>query len=110
MLPLCTINKPWSHSIRVRAKFRPLASICRHIAMIPPAESYVKQYIHFLTLSICHFSQQTVDMEAILAQCWSTFCEAGPTLNQHWVNVLCLLGKGGESGPDSVLYDNKHIK
>ena len=27
-----------------------------------------------------------------LIQCWTIVVDGGPTLNQHWVNVLCLLG------------------
>ena len=26
--------------------------------------------------------------DPILVQCWATVCDAGPTLNQHWVSVL----------------------
>ena len=29
--------------------------------------------------------------DPMLAQCWTSFCDAGPTLNQHWVSVSCLL-------------------
>ena len=28
----------------------------------------------------------------MVVYCWSTVCHAGPSLNQRWVNVLCLLG------------------
>ena len=28
----------------------------------------------------------------MLVKCWPTVCDAGPTLNQHWVDVSCLLG------------------
>ena len=28
----------------------------------------------------------------MLVQCWSTVYDAGPTLDQHWVDVSCLLG------------------
>ena len=40
-----------------------------------------------------HYSrpQQTRDADTTLVQCWSIVCDAGPTLNQHWVNVPCLL-------------------
>ena len=37
-------------------------------------------------------SQQTRDIEPLLVQCWSTVYDAGPTLNQQWLNVSCLLG------------------
>ena len=37
-------------------------------------------------------SPQTQDVELMLAYCWSTVYDAGPTLNKYWFNVLCLLG------------------
>ena len=37
-------------------------------------------------------SQQTRDIVPILVQCWFTVYDAGPTLNQQWDNVSCLLG------------------
>ena len=33
--------------------------------------------------------QQTPDVDPMLVWCWAN---AGPTLNQHWFNVFCLLG------------------
>ena len=36
--------------------------------------------------------QQTRDIVPMLVQCWSTVYDAGPTLNQQWNNVSCLLG------------------
>ena len=30
--------------------------------------------------------------DLMLVQCWTSVCDAGPTLNQHWVSVSCLLG------------------
>ena len=35
-------------------------------------------------------SQQTRGIEPLLVQCWSTFYDAGPTLNQQWLNASCL--------------------
>ena len=37
-------------------------------------------------------SQQTRDIIPMLVQCWFTVYDAGPTLNQQWDNVSCLLG------------------
>ena len=37
-------------------------------------------------------SQQTRDIHPMLFQCWATVFKSGPTLKQHWVNALCLLG------------------
>ena len=36
--------------------------------------------------------QQTPDIEQMLVQCWADVVDGGPTLNQHWFNVSCLLG------------------
>ena len=35
--------------------------------------------------------QQTQEIDPMLVRCWSTVYDAGPTLNKHWVNLLCLL-------------------
>ena len=43
-------------------------------------------YITFRT------TQQTRDVDPMLVQCWSIVYDAGPTLNQHWVDGSCLLG------------------
>ena len=37
-------------------------------------------------------SQQTRDVGPVLDWCWATVCDGGPTSNQHWFNVSCLLG------------------
>ena len=45
----------------------------------------------------------------MLVKCWPTVCDAGPTLNQHWVSVSCLLRylhlriNGGGGGPRVVV-------
>ena len=36
--------------------------------------------------------QQTEDVHPILVYCWCSVYNAGPTINRHWVNVLCLFG------------------
>ena len=28
--------------------------------------------------------------QTMLVQCWAIVCAAGPTLNQHWLNILCV--------------------
>ena len=35
-------------------------------------------------------SHQSGDIEPMLVLSWPTVCDAGPTINQHCVNVLCL--------------------
>ena len=42
-------------------------------------------------------SQQKRDIDPLLGQCWNSVCDAGPTLNQHRVNVSCLQGGFGFS-------------
>ena len=37
-------------------------------------------------------AKQTHEVESMLVQRWSNVYDAGPTLNQHWLSVLCLLG------------------
>ena len=37
-------------------------------------------------------SQQTRDIDTMLEQCWSTVYDGCPTLIQHCVDVLCLMG------------------
>ena len=37
-------------------------------------------------------SEQTRDDDPMLAQRWSSVCNAGPALSKHWVIVSCLLG------------------
>ena len=34
------------------------------------------------------------DVESMLAYCWPTVFDVGPTINQQWINLLCLLGTG----------------
>ena len=36
--------------------------------------------------------QKTRDINPLLAQCWSTVYDAGPTLTKQWVNILFLFG------------------
>ena len=36
--------------------------------------------------------QQTRDIEPLLVHCWASVVNGGPTLNQQWPNVSCLLG------------------
>ena len=52
-------------------------------------------------------SQQTQDVESMLVLRWSGVVDGGPTSNQHWFNVLCLLGYWFISlitGPDYIRF------
>ena len=37
-------------------------------------------------------SQQTRDIDQMLLLCWVSVVDGGPTLQQHLVNISCLLG------------------
>ena len=41
---------------------------------------------------VCVSAQQTQCFNPMLVQCWASVEDGGPTLNQHWVDVSCLLG------------------
>ena len=41
--------------------------------------------------------QQTQVIDPMLVQCWASVVDGGPTLDQHWVYVSCLLGPGFRS-------------
>ena len=43
--------------------------------------------LHCLTAA-----QQTRGVEPVLVLCWASVADGGPELDQHWFNVLCLLG------------------
>ena len=51
--------------------------------------------IHLLALLLVYLrldpAKQTRDIDPMLFQWWSTVCDAGLALKQHWVNVSCLL-------------------
>ena len=33
-------------------------------------------------------TQQTREADSLHAKCWATVCDDGPTMSQHWMNVL----------------------
>ena len=35
--------------------------------------------------------------DPMLAQCWPIVCDAGPTLNQYWVSISCMLSYAAQS-------------
>ena len=43
----------------------------------------------------------------MLLLCWATVCDAGPTLQQHWVNVSCL--PGGWDHPSTIWAYQCHV-
>ena len=43
-------------------------------------------------------AQQIRDVYTMLVQCWPAVYDVAPTLNQHWVNVSCLMGRYFQAG------------
>ena len=37
-------------------------------------------------------SQQTRHVNPMLVECWASVLDVGPILQQHWVDISCLLG------------------
>ena len=48
-------------------------------------------------------SQQTRDVDPMLAHCWPAVVDGGPAVNQHWVNISCLLGWSHRPAARTVL-------
>ena len=38
------------------------------------------------------YHQQRRDVDSVLVYCWTNVADVGPTINKHWIDVLCLLG------------------
>ena len=43
----------------------------------------------------------------MLVQCWASVEDGGPTLNQRWVDVSCLLGMSAMTVEQTVLKTSK---
>ena len=65
--------------------FNPIVCVCMSVSV----GNGVKNQVDPITVVL---SQQTRYINPMLAQCWPTVYDAGPTLDQHWVDVSCLLG------------------
>ena len=44
-------------------------------------------------VSTMYHTQQTRGVEPVLVWCWASAADGGPALDQHWVNISCLLGR-----------------
>ena len=42
-------------------------------------------------------TQQTRYINPLLVQCWTSVVDGGPTMDQHWFDVSCLLGSESET-------------
>ena len=54
----------------------------------PAQEATRPAHLHSISVS----THQTRDIQPVLEKCWTSVEDGGPTLNQHWVNVLYFLG------------------
>ena len=50
-----------------------------------------EQYYPRLMTNVALPSKQTRDADPMLVYCWASVEDAGPTLNQRWVNISCWL-------------------
>ena len=48
-----------------------------------------REWIKYCSVSL---AQQTRYIDPMLVQCWTSVVDGDPTLDQHWIDVSCLLG------------------
>ena len=70
-----------------------------------------------LTINTCMQLSDPLDLRACVpannntsTQCWPTVYDAGPTLVQHWVDVLCLPGSGSSMSSSLPLSKINSVK
>ena len=79
-------KREWENNIfRQWTPEKRTSSICYYV------QFKVKKPWRFIILSAFEFFPFMDRIEPLLFQCWSTVYDAGPTLNQQWLNVSCLL-------------------
>ena len=61
-------------------------STWRHFTVVAAGAEY-----QHMRATIPGPSQQTRYIEPMLVYCWADVADDGPTLNEHWFNVTCLL-------------------
>ena len=57
---------------------------CDYVTPPPPTRGSAKVRVS------SDVSQQTINIDPLLCQCWASVCDAGPALTQYWVEVLYL--------------------
>ena len=64
------------------------ATLAQHLTVIEsvPASTRLQQY------AARPAAQQKRGVKPVLIWCWASVADSGPELDQHWVNVSCLLG------------------
>ena len=69
------------------------AHLCPSGLTVRPADNWIDGYAEFLQTEMNSTGFATRrDVDPMLVQCWPDVVDGGATLNQHWVNVSCLLG------------------
>ena len=53
---------------------------------------YIKDMVKFSPRNAVSTQQKIRDFDMMLAQCWASVVDGGPTLSQHWYN-MCLSGR-----------------
>ena len=78
--PLCTYKLNWARRVVSQTNFIIISKV-------------IFQTIFWFILIYCitYCSMINPSRRPILAKCWSTICDADPTLNQHWANDTCLM-------------------
>ena len=56
-------------------------------------KSYPKLNLGLKQIQVVLPKNASAKCRPLLVYCWSTVYDAGPTLNQHWFKVPCLLGR-----------------
>ena len=62
--------------------------LAAYLRKTPPQEAFVNTWLEGKVST----TQQTQHLQPMLVYCWSSVVNAVPTVNQHWFNVLYLLG------------------
>ena len=70
------------------------------------------EMLAYVCLCAVGTSQQTRGADTMLVRCWADVVDGGPTLNQHCVNVSCLLGshRGSEAKTSLHLHANQNVE
>ena len=88
--PPCTVHFP----VRARERRRSVG-LCWIACWRAPCNLWHTRQIRRLDgpfITVWRKSQKTRDVKSMLVQCWTSVSDVGPVLNQHWLNVSCLLG------------------
>ena len=70
------------------------------------------EMLAYVCLCAVGTAQQTRGADTMLVRSWADIVDGGPTLNQHCVNVSCLLGshQGSEAKTSLHLHANQNVE